>query len=119
MFVRKVDRNLARLAKALDEAVAKYQSKRLCAFIVVLTDDAEATEKALRKLADKHGISYVPLTYIEGPPPASYNISPDAEVTVLTWKAVKVVKSRGFSSTKDLTKKTVASIVNDAKALLE
>ncbi len=119
MFTRKVDGNLASLAKALDKAIAKNQDKQLCGFVVLLTDDGDAAEKKLASFAAKHGLEHLPLTYIEGPPPASYNIAKDAEVTVILWKAVRVVKSRGFTSTKDLKKTVVQSIVRDAVGMLD
>ncbi len=110
---------MASLAKALDKAVAANQDKQLSAFIVLLTNDGKVAERKLAAFAKKHNIEYVPLTYIEGPPPSSYKIDKDAAVTVILWKAVKVVKSVGYTGTTDLKSEVVKSIVRDVENMLE
>lgn len=86
VFARSVDANLTSLVKQLDATIAKDDSKKLRAFVVLLTDDADKSAKDLEKLAEKEGIKNVPLTLVEGPAgPPDYKIAKEAEVTVLGW----------------------------------
>ena len=59
----------------------------LKSFVVIMTKDGEKTREALKKLAKEAGVKNVPLTMIgekDGPP--DYEISADADITVLMWK---------------------------------
>src|SRR5262245_61468298 len=67
VFARSVDANLTSLVKQLDATIAKDESKKLRAFVVLLTDDADKIAKELAKLAEKEGIKNVPLTLVEAP----------------------------------------------------
>jgi len=118
VFARTIDGNLTSLVKAIDKAVEKNASKRLCAFVVILTDDADSTAQKLTKLAEEHNIDHVPLTLVEGPGPKSYNLNPEAEVTILLWKNTRVVKNFAYDSTSDLTPKTIEKIVDAAESMV-
>jgi CTP:molybdopterin cytidylyltransferase MocA len=107
------------LVKELDAVVEKNADKRLCAFVVVLTDQPDETAEQLTKLAEKEQIDHVPLTLMEGTAgPPSYKISKDAEVTVLLWKNVKVTANHAFASTKDLDQKAIKAILKDVDKML-
>ncbi|MGH7127483.1 MAG: hypothetical protein ACREIV_02865, partial [Planctomycetaceae bacterium] len=62
IFSRGVDDNLARLVKQVDAKVAENQGREMQAFVVVLSDNVEQTEKQLVSFQKKHGIEHVPLT---------------------------------------------------------
>jgi len=109
---------LASLVKQVDETVEKNKSKDMKAFLVVLTEDADAVEPKLKEMAEKQGIKNVPLTIFEGASgPPSYKISKDADLTVLMWKGLKVQANHALEKGK-LDEKGVKTIVDDTKTIL-
>lgn len=110
---------MASLVKQVDETVAKNEKKDMRAFLVVLTEDADAAEAKLKELAEKQGIKKVPLTIFEGSAgPSSYKISEDADLTVLMWKGLKVQANHALEKGK-LDKKAVKAIVDDTATILK
>ena len=110
---------MASLVKQVDETVAKNESKDMRAFLVVLTEDADAVEPKLKEMAEKQGIKKVPLTIFEGSSgPSSYKISKDADLTVLMWKGLKVQANHALEKGK-LDAKGVTAIVDDTKTILK
>jgi hypothetical protein len=91
VFTRTVNDQLAKTIKELDGIVAKNEDKQMRAFVVVLAEDAEKIAPQLEKIAKDNGIKNVPLTIFEGESgPPEYNISKDADVTVLMWNKQSV-----------------------------
>jgi len=116
VFARSVDANLTTLVKQLDATIAKDETKKLRAFVVVLTEDADKTAKDLEKLAAKEGIKNIPLTLVEGPAgPPEYKIAKEAEVTVLGWNGP--VKFNHAFKKGEIAKKDVETIVSDVQKL--
>ena len=118
IFARKITENLTSLVKKIDGLVAKNKDKKLSAFVVLLSEDADADEAKLKELAKKHGIKTTPLTVFEGiAGPPNYKIAKDADVTVLMWERRKIKVNHAFR--KDgLNKKSVAAIVADTGKIL-
>ncbi len=118
IFARKITENLTSLVKKIDGLVAKNKDKKLSAFVVLLSEDADADEAKLKELAKKHGIKTTPLTVFEGiAGPPNYKIAKDADVTVLMWERRKIKVNHAFR--KDgLDKKSVAAIVADTGKIL-
>ncbi len=118
IFARKITEPLTSLVKKIDRLVAKNKDKKLSAFVVLLSDDADADEAKLKELAKKHKIKATPLTVFEGiAGPPSYKIAKDADVTVLMWDRRKVKVNYAFG--KDgLNKKSVKAIVKDTAKIL-
>ena len=118
IFTRRITDDLTSLVKKIDGLVAKNKDKKLSAFVVLLSDDPDADEAKLKKLAKKHGIKTTPLTVFEGiAGPPNYKIAKDADVTVLLWESQKVKVNHAFR--KDgLDKKSVAAIVADTGKIL-
>ena len=119
VFTRSITDNLASLVKQIDTAVAKNKKAQLKAFVVVLSDDPDATEPKLKALAKKHGIKNVPLTIfdgISGPPP--YKINKGAETTILMWKRGKVASNKGFEKGK-LSKVALKTVAGDTAVLIK
>ena len=118
IFARKITEPLTSLVKKIDGLVAKNKDKKLKAFVVLLSDDADADEAKLKELAKKHKIKATPLTVFEGiAGPPSYKIAKDADVTVLMWDRRKVKVNYAFG--KDgLNKKAVKAIVKDTAKIL-
>lgn len=119
IFARKVDDNLAKLVKEVDEQVAKNSDKQMKAFVVLLTDDPDAAEGKLKELAQKQGIKNVPLTTYDGAAgPPSYNIAQDAELTVLMWNKSKVEVNHAFGQG-EFNASKIDAIVSDSTKILK
>ena len=107
------------MVKQLNEAVEKKTNKNLCAFVVVPTEDSDATAKQLESLAEKENVKHVPLTLVEGVAgPGDYKIDKDAEVTVMLWKNQEVEINHAFKKG-ELHKKQIDEVMADVKKLVE
>ena len=119
VFARDVNGPLSSLLKQFDAAVAKNKDADMRSFAVFLTDDSEATEAKLKRVAEKEKISEnVPLTIVEdvsGPP--AFKISQEAEVTVLLYTKGKVVSNFAFKAG-ELKDKDVKAIVAQIPKIL-
>lgn len=69
VFAREVTEPLTSLVKKVDEQIAQHEDKSLCGFVVVLTEDSDATASELEKVAKDGKVSHVPLTLFEGAGP--------------------------------------------------
>ena len=106
------------LVKELNAAVLVNKDKKMAAFTVVLTEDADKTEEQLKALAKSANINSVPLTLLEGTAgPPAYKIAKDAEVTVLLWRGLKVKANHAFAKGK-LNAEAIKKIVEDTKLIL-
>ncbi len=91
----------------------------MCAFVVLLTDDADAGAKELTKLAADKKIANVPLTVFDGTAgPEEYNISKDAAVTVMLWTKQRVQASHAFATPK-LTSDDVQKVATAAANMVK
>ena len=120
IFTRSIDENVTKLVKEVDSAVGANQEKDLKAFVVLLTDDPDAAEPQLKKLAKDAGISEnVPLTVFDGEAgPPEYKISKDAGVTVMLWVKSDVKANYAFENGK-LDAAGVKTIIGDTSKILE
>lgn len=91
----------------------------MAAFVVVLTNDPDAVEPKLTKMADEDKIEHTPLTVIEGEAgPEGYKISKNAEVTVMMWVEGKVKSNHAFGKGK-FDEKAVDAVLADTSKILE
>jgi hypothetical protein len=119
IFTRAITDDLTSLVKEIDAAVKSHEDKKMAAFTVVLTDDADKTEEQLKALAKDAKVEKVPLTLMEGAAgPPKYKIAKDAEVTVLLWKGQKVKVNHAFGKGQ-LTKEAIKKVVADTSKILE
>ncbi len=111
VLTREITDNLTSLVKKIEKIVAANSDKQMAAFVVHLTDDPDASEVVLKKLAKKHKIVKTPLTNFDGlAGPPVYNIAEKADVTVMMWVGTKVKVN--FALRKgELTKKKIDEIV--------
>ena len=116
---RVITDELTSLVKQLDALVDPANEKGKHAFVVLLTDDADAAEEQLTAVAEKNEIKNIPLTVFDGiAGPSKYKIAEDADVTIMMWKGLKVETNYAFG--KDgLTAEAVKKIVKDAEAHLK
>ncbi len=119
IFTREINAEVAALVKEIDAKVGENKEKKMCAFVVLLTDDADAGAKQLKKLAEDKKITNVPLTVFDGTAgPESYKISKDAGVTVLMWKESRVKVNHAFAPGK-LTEEAAKKVAAETKKILE
>lgn len=118
VFVRGMDENTTKLVKELDAVVAKNSGKKMAAFVTVLSEDPDAQEVALKKIANDNKIAHTPLTVFENNVgPAKYNIAKDASVTVMMWVDSNVKVNHALPAGK-LTAEEIAKIVKDTEKIL-
>lgn len=119
IFAREITDDLASLVKQVDEVVAKNADKKMAAFLVLLTEDADAAAPKLEELATKHGIKNVPLTIFDGEAgPGDYKIAKDADLTVLMWLKRDVKVNHALKKGK-LDAETTKKIVADTETILK
>ena len=118
IFAREITDDLASLVKQVDEQVGKNSTKEMKAFVVILAEDADAAAPKLEKLAKDQGIKNVPLTIFDGQNgPPEYNISEDADLTVMMWVDSSVKVNHALDQDK-LDKDAVKAIVGDTSKIL-
>jgi hypothetical protein len=82
-----------------------------------MTKEPGKTPDELKELVQAGGIKNVPLTMYGDPGgPPDYELSKDADITVLMWKKHKVKLRRAYKG--DLTEKDIGAIVADISKLL-
>ena len=119
IFARTIDDNLASLVKKIDAKVGENKDQRMAAFVVLLTDDPDATETKLKELAKKHSIKNVPLTLFDGVAgPPRYKIAKGADVTVMMWQRASVKSNHAFATGK-LDKKGIDAVVKSTAKILK
>ncbi len=124
IFTRSITDDLTSLVKQIDEQVSKNADKKMASFVILLSNDADADEPKLNKLAEKAGIktgkeANVPLTIFDGiAGPDKYKIAEEAEVTVMLWKGQKAVVNHAFAKGK-LDKDGVTKVVESTAKILE
>lgn len=119
VFTRDVNDNVVALVKKVDAQVEANKDKKMASFLVVLTNDADATEAKLAKIAEKEGIKNVPLTIIEGDSgPDGYGIQQEHETTVMMWVDGALKVNEGFAKGK-FNAKSVDALVAETKKILQ
>ena len=119
IFAREITDDLASLVKQIDEQVGKNENKKMAAFVVLLSEDSDATAPQLEALAKEQGIKNVPLTVFDGEAgPGSYKIAKDADVTVLMWKGLEVQANHAFKKG-ELNAEKVETVAKDTSKILK
>ena len=119
VFTREINAEVAALVKEIDASVGANKDKSMCAFVVLLTDDADAGAKELTKLAEDQKISNVPLTVFDGTAgPEEYKIAKDAAVSVMLWSKSRVEANHAFADAK-LSDEDVKKVTEDAKKIVK
>ena len=115
VFARKTSEPLASLVKQIDKQIA--ENGQLKSFVVVLGGEPDRGREQLRKLANENGIKSVPLTMFgepDGPP--QYELSKNADITVLMWNHHKVKVNHAYKG--ELTDQDIQTIVADIPKIL-
>ena len=110
------DPNVTKLIKALDVATEKNAKAEMGSFVVYLSGD-DKLEAQLKDVAKQNDLKKIVLS-IESPEgPSKYNISPNADVTVLLYKERVVAANYAFGKGK-LTDSDVSKIVADVSKIV-
>lgn len=117
VFTKVMNDEVASLVKQIDAKVNANEEKKMAAFVVFLTDDADKVEPKIEALAKDQKITKTPLTLIEGAGPSDYKLSKDAEVTVMMWVKSEVKVNQAFAKG-ELNKKAVDGLVAETKKIL-
>jgi hypothetical protein len=118
IFAHKMDENVVKLIKQIDDVVGKNRDNKMAAFVVLLSDKPEAEEGTLKEIAKLNELQHTPLTtYGDSEGPGSYRLSKDAEVTVMMWvdEEVKVNHALKFA---DLSPEKIQAISDDTAKIL-
>jgi len=84
IFAREVSGPLTSLVKKIDEATDKNSGKNMCSFVVFTSDD-ESLKGKLKELVEKEKIKHCVLSIDNPAGPKGYNVSKDADVTVVLY----------------------------------
>lgn len=118
IFTREMTPEVADLIAQIDKKVGANKSSKMAAFVVHLTDDVDASDSTLKKVAQKKHIENTPLTNFDGTAgPANYKIAKNADVTVMMWVKGKVKVNQAFSNAK-LSKDAIKNVVADTSKIL-
>ena len=111
------DATLQKLIAAVETATAKNAKAELNSF-VVFCSDSDKLETKLKDLAEKAKLKNVVLSIESAEGPEKYNISKDADVTVVLYKERTVVANHTFGKGK-LTEKDVEKVTADIAKLVK
>jgi hypothetical protein len=115
VFARKTSEPLASLVKQIDEKIG--ENGKLKSFVVIVPKKGDHPADDLKKLAKDASITHVPLTIGESPDgPPDYELSKDADFTVLMWRRHTVKANHAFKG--ELTDKDIGVIVSDIPKVL-
>jgi hypothetical protein len=108
---------LQKLIVALDEATVKYSKAELNSFVVFCSSE-DKLEAKLKDLAEKSKLKKLVLALEADAGPEKYNISKDAELTILLYKERIVTANFTFEKGK-LSEKDVATVLADVTKLIK
>jgi hypothetical protein len=115
VFARKTSEPLASLVKQIDSKIG--DNRKLKSFVVITPKKGVNPAEDLKQLATTAGIKHVPLTIGESPDgPPDYEVSRDADVTVLMWNRHTVKVNHAFKG--ELTEENIRTIVGDIPKVL-
>lgn len=118
VFARSVNDKTSKLIARVDQLVQANKEAGLKGFVVFVADDTDPFEPKLTKLAAEKKIVGTPLTVYKGADgPADYEISKDADLTVLMW-VEGVVKVNHALKAGKLDDKQIDVIAKDVKKIL-
>jgi len=98
VFARSADEKFAKFLKKLEEELEEHADDKLTAFVNMIGTDAESLKKDAAEFVAANGIKRVAFVVPEdaenGPP--EFKIAPDAEITVVCYKAGEVKANHAF-----------------------
>jgi len=116
VFARGVNPQVATLLKKLEEATEKNAEAKMGSFAVFCSDQ-QGLEQTLKDLAGKQGLKKLVLAIDNPAGPKDYEISKDAEVTVLLYNDFTVRANHAFKAG-ELNQKSIDAIVADVAKIV-
>ena len=95
IFAREVSDSLTSLVKKIDIETAKNSKAKMGSFVVFMSED-EKLGDTLKTLADKQGLKKLVLTIDNPAGPKGYEVSKDADITVVFYNKRKVMANHAF-----------------------
>src|SRR5215472_1929388 len=108
IFAREVSDNLTSLVKKVDAETGKNSKAKMGSFVVFLSDDEKLSDK-LKDLAKKQDLKKTILSIDNPAGPKGYDVSKDADVTVVLYVKQKVVANYAFKKG-ELNDKAISAI---------
>lgn len=105
-----------KLIKKLEEVTAANSKAEMGTFVVFLSDD-DKTEGKLKKLAEDAKLKAVTLAVDNPAGPKDYNVSKDADVTVVLYTERMVKVNKTFAAGK-MTDKDIDAVAADVSKIL-
>jgi hypothetical protein len=116
IFAREVSKPLTKLIKKIDGCTAKNSKCDMGSFVVFL-NDTEGLDKKLKSLADQETIKHTVLSIDNPAGPEKYNVSRDADVTVVLYTD-RTVKANYAFKKGALKDEDIDKIIADVKKIL-
>lgn len=104
------------MVKAIDTATVKNSGAKMGSFVVFCNDDDGLKDK-LKKLSDKEQLKKIILTLDNPSGPSDYEVSKDADVTVVLYYKQKVKVNKAYKKG-ELTDKEISGIIADISKIL-
>ena len=117
IFAREVTPGLTKLIKQIDTATAKNRKARMGSFVVFLSDDEKLPEQ-LKALAKREHIQNTVLSVDNPAGPQKYNVSKNADVTVVLYEDHTVRANYAFRRGQ-LSEQAVERVLADLPKILE
>src|SRR5688572_21377495 len=117
IFAREVSDSLTSLVKKIDAETAKNSKAKMGSFVVFLTDDEKLTPK-LETLAKDAGLKKCILSIDNPAGPKGYEISKDADITVVLYNKRTVVANHAFKKG-GLNDAAIEKIMADVPKILQ
>jgi hypothetical protein len=95
IFAREASPALFRLLAKIDAATAQHQRDQLGSFAVFLSDKEELRDE-LAVASKKHGLKHLILSTERPAGPEGFNVSPEADVTVVLYREHEVKANHAF-----------------------
>lgn len=117
IFAREVSEPLTRLIKKIDAATTKNKGCNMGSFVVFLNDD-ENLQKQLKEMAQRENLQACVLSIDNPAGPRGYNVSRDADVTVILYRDRKVKANYAFKKG-ELKETDIERIIADLPKITE
>ena len=117
IFAREPNENLVKLIKQLDAETVKNADKKMGSF-AVFCNDSESLQAKLTDLAKSQDLKKFTLAIDNPTGPAPYNISKDADVTVVLYNKSKVIANYTFKKG-EFKAADVEKIVSDVSKIVK
>lgn len=116
IFARKNSPAVAKLIKQIDSATAKNSKAGLKSCVIFLSDNEKLNDQ-LKQMAKKEKIQKTVLSIDNPAGPGEYEISRDAEVTVLLYESSEVRANHAFGAG-ELNDRAITQVVSDLSKIL-